>query len=200
MRDVGPAVERREPPPKADALAARRDVLVPGVGRHRLRARLLLEPRRDERTDEHPHQHDQDEPADELGQRELPAEEDPRHDPELEDEVRRGELERHRGREARPFLEHRLRDRDRRVAARRGGRAERRREPERTCVAAAQRPLHPRPRHPRLHDPREQEAEDERPRHLPRHLEGVPQPLPELAHDVHDTGITAASSRDARGA
>ena len=62
--------------------------------------------------------------AHELGQRELPAEEDPHHDPDLEDEVRRGELEHHRRDEARAFLEDRLRDRHRRVAAGRRGRPE----------------------------------------------------------------------------
>ena len=50
-----------------------------------------------------PHQRDEDEAADELGERELPAEEDPHDDPELEDEIRGGELERHRRCRLAPF-------------------------------------------------------------------------------------------------
>ena len=125
VRHVRPALERER------RRAAGRVVLVPGVDRLRPRAGLLLLAPRDEDAHADPHQHDQQQAADELRERELPAEEDPDHDPELEDEVRRGELEDHRRGEARALLEQRLRDRDRRVAARRRGRAEPGRERDR---------------------------------------------------------------------
>jgi hypothetical protein len=48
----------------------------------------------DEREDRH-----HEEAAGELGGRELPPDQDGEQDPELDDEVRRGELEGHRGRE-----------------------------------------------------------------------------------------------------
>ena len=89
-----------------------------------VRTGLFLEPPRDEQPHGEPHERDQDDAADELGERELPAQKEPQHEAELEHEVRGGELERHGGREARALLEQRLRDRDRRVGARRRGRAE----------------------------------------------------------------------------
>jgi hypothetical protein len=99
---------------------------------------------------------------------ELPAEEDPEDDSDLEDEVRRGELEGHGCREARALLEHRLGDRHRRVAAGRRRRAQARREQQRAKAAAAKRMLHPLAWYPRLHDAREKDAKDERPPHFPR--------------------------------
>ena len=153
-------------------------VLVPGAGGERALSRLLLLLARHEQPDPEPHESDQKHAADELGEGELPADEDPEHDSELEDEVRRGELEHHRAGEAAALLEDRLRDRDSCVAARRRGRAEPCRERDRAGPAAAERPFHPLPRHPRLHDPGEQEPEHERPPDLPRHLEGVPEPWP----------------------
>src|SRR5947199_349510 len=104
-------------------------------------ARLLLQPPCHEQSYAEPHQRNQDQPADELRERELPPDEDPDHDPELEDEVRRGELEHHRRREARSLGEHRLRDRDRRVATRGGRRAEPRRERDLPWPAAPEGPL-----------------------------------------------------------
>src|SRR4029078_5421380 len=89
------------------------------VGALRVAPRLLLEPPAHEQPEPEPDERDQDDPTDELGGHELPSEKDPEHDPELEDEVSRRELERHPGSEARALLEHRLRDRDRGVAARR---------------------------------------------------------------------------------
>jgi hypothetical protein len=60
---------------------------------------------------------DQEETAEKLGERKFPAEEDPEHDPDLEDEVRRGELERHRRPKASPLLKERLGDGDGGVTA-----------------------------------------------------------------------------------
>ena len=188
VRDVRPGGHRREPLAPA-ALADRALVLVARVGRLRVArasssSRLLTSSRSAE-----PDERDQHDPADELGQRELPAEEDPEHDPELEDEVRRRELEGHRRGEARALLEHRLRDRDRRVAARRRGRAEPGRE-RRSCAGRAPpRALCIRDaRHPGLHHRREQEAEHERPADLPRHLARVRQPLSDQVEDMHTPG------------
>src|SRR5690349_15174233 len=62
-----------------------------------MRSRLSLEPFRDEETQQRAHEHDQQQAADQLRQRELPADEDPQHDPELEDQVGRVELERQCG-------------------------------------------------------------------------------------------------------
>src|SRR6266511_1726312 len=53
-------------------------------------------------------EHDHQRPADELAQRELPAENEGHDDPELDDQVRRGELECHRGGEVRALADHRL--------------------------------------------------------------------------------------------
>jgi hypothetical protein len=71
----------------------------------------------DEREDRH-----HAEAADELGGRELPPDQDREQDPELDDEVRRGELEGHRGREVGTATEERPGEGDRSVRARgRGG-------------------------------------------------------------------------------
>ena len=86
--------------------------------------RLLLEARRDEQPQRHRHQHDHHDAADVLGQRELPADQDPEDQAQLPDQVGGGELEGERGRRRGPLLEQRLGDRDRRVGARRGRGAE----------------------------------------------------------------------------
>jgi hypothetical protein len=66
---------------------------VAGVGLLGVGARVLLVAARDEHVDASPHQQDQHEPTDELGGRELRAEEDPKHDAELEDEVLEANME-----------------------------------------------------------------------------------------------------------
>jgi hypothetical protein len=60
-------------------------------------AGALLQRGGDEAAQEQRHQRDQDEAADELGQRELPADQHPEDEAELPDQVGRGELERERG-------------------------------------------------------------------------------------------------------
>ena len=62
-------------------------------------------------------QDDHQRPTDELGQRELPADGKGEDDAELDDEVCRGDLERHRGREAGPLAEQRTGESDSRVRA-----------------------------------------------------------------------------------
>ncbi len=92
VRDVRPGVDRRQALTPAQRRAGH-VVLVPAVGRERVRARLLLQPRRDEQPQHQRHQDDHHEAAEVLGERELPAEQHPQHQAELPDEVRRGELE-----------------------------------------------------------------------------------------------------------
>ena len=77
--------------------------------------------RRDEPPQQHRHQHDHHDAADVLGEGELPAEQDPEDEPELPDEVGRGELEGERGRRRGALLEEGLGDRDRGVGAGGGG-------------------------------------------------------------------------------
>ena len=141
----------------------------------RVRADLLLTLARHENVQRTPHEQDQEDAADELGERELPAEEEPQHETELEDEVRGRELERHRRREARALLEQRLRDRDRRIRARRRRSAEPGRERDLRTPRAAERALQASARNIRLHEPGQGEAEHERPPDLPRHAGGIQQ-------------------------
>ena len=84
------------------------------------------------------HQHDHHDPAEVLGERELPADQHPQHEAELPHEVRRGELEGERGRRRGALLEQALGDRDRRVGARGRGGAEAGRERDRPCARAGQ--------------------------------------------------------------
>src|SRR5205807_492464 len=104
-------------------------------------------------------------------------EEQPEHEAELENEVRRRELERHRGNETRPPREERLRDRDRRVRARRRRGPERRRKRDLAKPPPAERALEALARNPGLDDPGEREPEHERPPDLPEHLAGMRQPV-----------------------
>src|SRR5262249_7753033 len=133
----------------------------------RMLACAILQRPCDEQPHRAPHERDQEDPADELRERELPAEEDPHDDAELEDEVCRRELECHCGREARALLEQRFRDRDGRVAAGGRGGAEACREECLARAAPTERTFHPRAWNPRLDDAREEEAEDQGPAHLP---------------------------------
>ena len=139
--------------------------------------------RGDEDAGEQPHEHDQHDPADELGERELPADQHPEHEPELPHEIGRGELEGQRGARRRALLEERLRDRDRGIRARRGGRAERGRPSDLTRALARERALDRRARHPGLDDRGDREAEHERPPHLVRHEERVLEPLADVGHN-----------------
>jgi hypothetical protein len=97
VRDVGPCRDARQALAPAH-LAAGAVMLVAGVGADRVRAGLLLELRAHEQPQQRRHQHDHHDPADVLGDGELPPDQHPDYEPELPDEVRRGELERERGR------------------------------------------------------------------------------------------------------
>ena len=159
----------------------------------RVLARLLLEPPRHEEADPSPHHDDQDQAADELRERELPAEEDPHHDPDLEHEVRRGELERHRAsRGSLPSGTSTSRSRPPRSCTR----TRRRRAPWRARPCGGRAPpsalLNARARDPRLHDPGQREPEHERPPDLPRHLERVPEPVADPLEHVHAPSLVGA--------
>ena len=74
--DVGPGARRRQPLPPVP-LRSRGRVDVVTCACLGVLARLLLQLRRDEAPQQDRHQRDQHDPADELGQRELPADQDP---------------------------------------------------------------------------------------------------------------------------
>jgi hypothetical protein len=173
-------------------------VNVAGVGLLRVRPRCVLLVARDERPYPRPHEQDEHEAADELGGRERGTQEDPEHDAELEDEVRGGEHERQRGREPGALLEHALGDRNRRVGARGRGRPETRALQRRGQPAATEHALHLSARDPGLHDARQQEAEDQRPPHLPRHLEGIAEPVPDRVQHIGHRGDRTRRYRRAR--
>ena len=132
---------------------------------------------------QHRHQRDHHDPAEVLAERELPADQDPQHEPELPDEVRGGELERERRGGRGALLEQALGDRDRGVGAGRGGRAEAGgardgREARRPTAR-----LDPLARDPGLHDRGDREAEHERPPDLPCHQEGVREAVADRRQD-----------------
>ena len=149
--DVRPRVDR------AQALAERergggRVVLVAIVRRLGVASRLALERRRDEPAQEDGHHGDQHQPADELGERELPPDQHPHDHAELDHEVGGGELEGQRARRGGALLEQRLGDRDGRVAARRAGRSQACGQRERPCARPAEGLLDALPGRPGLHD------------------------------------------------
>jgi hypothetical protein len=165
-------------------------VLVAGGRLGGVLARAGLQARRDECPQADRHQGDHHQAADELGHRELPADEDPEHQAELPDQVRRGELEceRRRGRGA--LLKERLGDRHGRVGARGGRRTQPRREGDRPGAAVRQGVLDAPARHPRLHDGGDEEAEHERPPDLVRHHEGVAEAAGDRLEDVgHEASL-----------
>ena len=71
----------------------------------------------EEAAEQQRHQRDHDRAADELAGGELPADQDREDDPELDHEVRGGELERHRGGEVGALAKQRAGQRDRGVGA-----------------------------------------------------------------------------------
>jgi hypothetical protein len=160
-------------------------VFVTCLGRDGMLPRFLLEPTGDEVADPDPHEDDEEQPAHELGEGEFPAEKDPEDDPDLEDQVRRGELKDHRRGKACPFLEKGLRDRDGGVAARGGSGPEPGRQGKRAGPTPAKGVLEALARDPGLNDPGEHEPEDERPPHLPGHLECVPEALTDQLEGAH---------------
>ena len=184
--DVGPGVERGAAARARAARSPRRVVLVAGVGLPgRARAPRCLEPRRDEQPQQHRHQRDQDDAADELGERELPADQHP------EDQARapRPGWSRRTGRRApspprRPSGTATWRSRSPRRSTtrrRRRGRSPRR-SGARRCPRSAR--LDPLARDPGLHDRGDREAEHQRPPDLVGHQDCVRQPVEKRREDV----------------
>jgi hypothetical protein len=90
-----------------------------------LDAGLVGEPAGQQQTEEQSEQDDHHRAADEFAEGELPAEQERHHDPELDDEIRRGKLEHDRRGEVGALAEERARERDGRIRARGRGDAER---------------------------------------------------------------------------
>src|SRR5581483_1486200 len=134
-----------------------------------LRTRLLDEPPAQEDPERESDQHDHERTADELSDHELPAEQQSHDDAELEDEVRRGDLEHHRRREVRALAEERPIERGGRVGARRRRGAERGRGRERARRIGGQEAPHLLLRDDGLDEPGQREPEDQRPEDLPGH-------------------------------
>ena len=145
----------------------------------RVLACLELQPARDEQAQQHGHQRDQHQPADELGERELPPDQHPHEQAELDHEIGGGELERERAGSRCAGGEQRSGDRDGGVGAGRGGGAEPGRRRDTAEPAVAERALDPLARNPRLDDPGEGEAQHQRPPHVPGHQERVGESFPD---------------------
>ena len=138
-----------------------------------LGARLVEQPPGEEAPE---HQRDADDhqrAADELGQGELPAEQQGQDQPEFDDEVRAGELERDRGGEVGALAKQRAGQGDGGVGARRRRGAQAGRDGEAARGVVGQQSHDRRLAHERLDRGREGEAEDQRPGDLPGHRSGA---------------------------
>jgi hypothetical protein len=160
----------------------------------RLVTRLVDQPPLEEDAEEQRHKDDHQRPADELAERELPAEQQRHKDPELDHQVRRGELERHRRREIRALAKQRARKRNGGVGAGRGGGTKAAGDPNRARRVVRHEPTHLPLRHHGLHCTREREAEDQRPEDLPEHPERERERLHDLAADGRDDDHRSAST------
>jgi hypothetical protein len=119
-------------------------------------------------------------PPTELSQRELPAEENGHHDPELDHEVGGGELEHHCRREIAAPAKDRARHRDRGVGAGGSCRPEAAGDPERAGRIVREQATHLRLGDDGLHRRRERKAKDQRPEDFPEHAEGEAERVAEL--------------------
>jgi hypothetical protein len=164
----------------------------------RLLARLLDQAALQDQPEDDREHHDHQRTADELAEHELPAEQEPDHDRQLGDEVRGGDLERHRGGEVGAAPEERARERDRGIGARRGRRAEHCCLRERARPVVRQQPLHLLLRDDCLDDAGEGKAEDQRPQDRPEHPERERERVDELGTDVdRDDHLVRAKRRTA---
>src|SRR5262245_33135864 len=124
--------------------------------------------------------------ADELAEHELPAEQQRDHDPELEYEVRGGDLERNRRREIGTTAKERARKGNRGVGAGGRGGAEAGGDGQRPGRVVRKQTAHLALRHHRLHGSREGEAEDQCPEDLPEHPERERQRIDDLSANGRD--------------
>ena len=133
------------------------------------------QPRSQGQPEQHGQQDHHEDAAEVLGRGEGPAHQDHQNDPQLDDEIRRGELENHGRGEAGALDEQRSRERHGGVGAGARGDTEEGREGQAAGRVVAQQAAHGLVRNDGLHRAREGEAEDERPQHLPGHVERFPQ-------------------------
>ena len=168
VRDVRPRRGRASAARASGRSRAGRVVLVAGRRPARVLARLRLEPGRDEQPQRDRHQRDHHDAAEVLGERELPADQHPQDEPELPDEVRRGELERERASPPRrPSGTATWRSRRRRRSTRRTRRRARSRAPTGRAPPPDERGLDALARDPRLHDGGDREARGRAPTRPP---------------------------------
>src|SRR5205823_8092997 len=118
------------------------------------------------------------------GGKELPAEQDEKHQPELEDQVRARELEQDRVGEGRAFAKQAATDRDRGIGAARARGPEQGGERDPAEVVPAQDPGDRLPGDERLDHGGDQKAEDERPEDLPEHEKGHLERFPDCVDDA----------------
>ena len=142
------------------------------------------EPTGEEASEDEREDDDHERPADELGQRELPAEQDSHHDPELDHEVGGGELEHHRRGEVGAAAKDGARHRHGRVGAGGARGAKPASDPERTRGVVREETAHLLLGDDSLHRRRNCEAEDQRPEDFPEHPEGEAERIAEFGHDV----------------
>ena len=141
---------------------------------------------RDHPRHHQPEQDDHDRAADELGQRELPADQQPQHDPELHDQVRGGDHEHHRRGEIRPAREQALRQRGRGVGARGADHPEERRLAQRRRPVITEGVAHLGAGHECLHRTGQPEAQHQGPERLPEHEERLVEPATDATEEIHD--------------
>ncbi len=169
-----------------------------------LLARLVDQPLLQEDPERDRDEDDHQRAADELADDELPAHQQPEHDPELGDEVGRGDLERDRSGEVGAAAEERPGERDRRVRARRRGRAEAGRDRQRLRAVIRHQSTHLLFRDDGLDETREREAEDQRPENLPEHPERERERVDELPAHIggddsgHPVSLIAVTTQPLR--
>ncbi len=150
-----------------------------------LRFRLREQARREEEAEEQDNDDDHQQPARQLGERELPAHENDENDAQLDHQVGRGDLEGHGGGEMGALCEDRARQSHGGVGAGGGRGAEQGGADDRARAIVGQEPAHLGMRDDRLHHGREGEAEDQRPQDLPAHGEGHGEGVQQGGADGH---------------
>jgi len=114
-------------------------------------------------------EHDDDRAADELGEGELPAQQQKHDHPELDDQVGRGDLERHGRGEVRALAKQGPRQRHGSIRARRGRHPKPGGSDDGAGPIIAHQPNHGGASYYRLDDCREEEPQDQGPQDLPGH-------------------------------
>src|SRR6266536_1402747 len=139
----------------------------------------------DEHPECHRQQQDHQRPADELGEREPPAQQERHDDAQLDDEVGGGDLEGHRGGEVRSLPDQRPGQRHRGVRAGAGRGAQPGRDGQAAGPIVRHQPDDLLPAYYRLHHRGQEETEDQRPQDLPAHRPGDRQRVTQGVQDGH---------------